>query len=324
MIDQSCQPVLPKDKFRFTVLSDRAMGIAEFLDLQKPYFLYQAGGQCYKFLFESLKHLNKPDKVRQYLISFFGTFQDEEQEYFPNGKNLAELVHRILYTDLFNPRRQYKETDLQGDVDKIRKAFNIRNFLKPSLTRDITPAYLETSDIYEVYYPPEPDLSQARGDMFEEARLIADSCPELIIHAFWSKAQQSLDSIEHLANKNEHLSFAWKNSAFAAPFIDDVAKGLCQFVVEPVLWSLFENFSPYCSDKDTWTALESASMGAGFIAAYSLRYSCLLDVQKLKSEFPQNPFETTFSVYEKGLWPAGISGSRSSGNRFVIWHPGIK
>jgi hypothetical protein len=53
-------------------------------------------------------------------------------------------------------------------------------------------------------------------------------------------------------------------------------------------------------------------------AGMSAKFIILEDALKLNEKYPVNPFEKLMTVYECGLFPAGIKD-----NSFVIWHPPV-
>jgi hypothetical protein len=57
-----------------------------------------------------------------------------------------------------------------------------------------------------------------------------------------------------------------------------------------------------------WSAALSAARGAEYIIVQDL----------INKKYPKNPFEKLISVYELGLWPAGIFK-----DKFIIWHPKV-
>ena len=66
-------------------------------------------------------------------------------------------------------------------------------------------------------------------------------------------------------------------------------------------------------------ANENAALDVAGYAAACARYIIAQDIPSLKEEYPINPFEKLIRVYEKGLWPAGIS----SEGRFIVLHPKV-
>jgi len=57
-----------------------------------------------------------------------------------------------------------------------------------------------------------------------------------------------------------------------------------------------------------WSAALSAARGAEYIIVQDL----------INKKYPENPFGKLISVYELGLWPAGIFK-----DKFIIWHPKV-
>jgi hypothetical protein len=62
------------------------------------------------------------------------------------------------------------------------------------------------------------------------------------------------------------------------------------------------------------SAAWDAALGAALSAAWGAEYIIVQDL--IEKKYPENPFGKLISVYELGLWPAGISK-----DKFLIWHP---
>ena len=71
--------------------------------------------------------------------------------------------------------------------------------------------------------------------------------------------------------------------------------------------------------KAARNAVWAVDRNAAWDAAFGAGYIIAQDVASLRKEYPVNPFEKLIEVYEKGLWPVGIS----SEGKFVVLHPKV-
>jgi hypothetical protein len=66
-----------------------------------------------------------PDKITEFLNMYYGKFENEKKDYFPNGAELAKYFEKIMGMDWFNPKINYISSDLQANVDEICDRFRI-------------------------------------------------------------------------------------------------------------------------------------------------------------------------------------------------------
>lgn len=62
-----------------------------------------------------------PEIVKQFLLAFYGKFQNENRDYFQNGAALGEHMNRLVNMPWFSPSKQYNLEDISEDVEAIIK-----------------------------------------------------------------------------------------------------------------------------------------------------------------------------------------------------------
>ena len=121
------------DKFDIGILRKRSQRVAESLGLEE--YAEMSRTECYGNLFNHLRGI-EPEKARNQIKMFYGRFNGETEDYFPNGSELGRYMFRIMNFQWFKPNREYSSDELRQDAMEIGERLKIGK-LEPFLTKNL-------------------------------------------------------------------------------------------------------------------------------------------------------------------------------------------
>jgi hypothetical protein len=230
---------------------------------------------------------------------------------------LRERAQRIAHALQLSKFAVDTETKFYSDLSESLRRYSddkVQNFLKQF--------YGRSGGEKEDYFPNGGDLGAYMGRIFNTRWLQPSknySNKKLqtfvneITKAFKIRNLEALTTTDFDAAWDVSLDVARYAAQDAAWGVaQDAARGAALGVARNASW----NASWNAARDAAWGVARGAALDAARGAARGAEYIIVQDL--INKEYPKNPFGKLISVYELGLWPAGISE-----NKFLIWHPKV-